>query len=108
MRRWARLVQDDFLCQVCGAEASDVHHLTYARIYQELPEDLISLCRRCHQAVTELAHTYGHERGRAEWIRLRAEVEAQSAPVRPAAEMKPRPVQRAKETGGGLVLRIRA
>jgi hypothetical protein len=37
-------------CQICGkfVESPDVHHLTYARIGCELPEDLQALCRDCH------------------------------------------------------------
>lgn len=38
-------------CAECGAtERLDVHHLTYARIGKEKPEDLIELCRACHKA----------------------------------------------------------
>lgn len=37
-------------CQVCNAnERLDVHHRTYARRGAELPQDLIVLCRKCHE-----------------------------------------------------------
>jgi len=40
-------------CQKCGARGRgvtlDVHHLTYERLGDELPADLIVLCRGCHQ-----------------------------------------------------------
>ena len=36
-------------CERCKNAPSDaVHHLTYARKYNELPEDLIDICRPCH------------------------------------------------------------
>jgi len=33
----------------CGAKGTDVHHLTYENLGQEELEDLILLCRSCHQ-----------------------------------------------------------
>jgi 5-methylcytosine-specific restriction endonuclease McrA len=33
----------------CGADGSDVHHLTYQNLGNEKLEDLILLCRECHQ-----------------------------------------------------------
>ncbi len=29
--------------------AEDVHHLTYARLYDEMLFDLIAVCRDCHE-----------------------------------------------------------
>ena len=43
-----RLEIDNGLCQVCGKEATDVHHLTYDRFGHEEMNDLVSLCRKCH------------------------------------------------------------
>ena len=40
-----RLEMDDHICQVCGREAADVHHLTYDRFRNEDMGDLVSLCR---------------------------------------------------------------
>lgn len=37
-------------CQVCNsAERPEVHHRTYVRRGAELPQDLIVLCRKCHE-----------------------------------------------------------
>lgn len=47
------LARDRYRCTRCKrARASHVHHLTYTRFKQELPEDLTSLCFRCHQLIT--------------------------------------------------------
>jgi 5-methylcytosine-specific restriction endonuclease McrA len=46
------LNRDGHKCKGCGvATATDVHHLTYAHIYDEFLFELISLCRRCHDRV---------------------------------------------------------
>jgi len=37
------------LCFKCGESAKDVHHKTYENIYTEKFEDLIPLCRDCHE-----------------------------------------------------------
>jgi len=44
--------RDGYACQDCGAtdKPLDVHHLTYERLGNELDEDLITLCRECHDA----------------------------------------------------------
>lgn len=37
-------------CERCGWQRRvDVHHLTYERLGQELPGDLIAVCEECHQ-----------------------------------------------------------
>lgn len=36
------------ICNDCGSKANDVHHLTYNNIFKERFEDLIPLCRNCH------------------------------------------------------------
>lgn len=46
---------DGNVCQVCGKEAEEVHHLTYMRTGSEEIEDLISLCKRCHAKAEEIA-----------------------------------------------------
>ena len=44
--------RDDYLCQGClEAKATEVHHLTYERLGNELACDLISLCHQCHQRI---------------------------------------------------------
>lgn len=41
-------------CELCGQhEAREAHHTTYERIGQERPEDMVALCRRCHQHITD-------------------------------------------------------
>lgn len=46
------LKRDGYLCQGClSVEASQVHHLTYERLGNELFIDLVSLCRTCHERV---------------------------------------------------------
>ena len=60
---WARkraetLARADGKCEACGAGVpegeAEVHHLTYARVGEELPEDLVALCPGCHRR----AHRY--------------------------------------------------
>jgi 5-methylcytosine-specific restriction endonuclease McrA len=39
-------------CEKCGRRpATEVHHLTYIRVFQEIPSDLIALCRQCHAEI---------------------------------------------------------
>lgn len=53
-RLWA-LERAHYQCEMCGARAVNVHHLTYARLGHEHPNDLVSLCRPCHQEEHGLA-----------------------------------------------------
>ena len=39
-----------FRCRRCGAPATEVHHETYKRIYNERLSDLTALCSKCHEA----------------------------------------------------------
>ena len=53
--KWAavsmmRRAIDDDTCQDCYWRADDVHHITYDRLGDEQPGDLVSLCRSCHAA----------------------------------------------------------
>lgn len=49
------LDRDNHKCQTClSVEDLEVHHKTYERLGDELPEDLITLCRECHHAITEV------------------------------------------------------
>lgn len=58
------------ICERCwGTKATQVHHVTYERVGNELPEDLLALCGPCHEflsavtdhdpvaAIPTLAHT---------------------------------------------------
>lgn len=51
LRRRAALEDAGFCCQRCGAddEVLQVHHLTYARLGNELPSDLKVVCEPCHE-----------------------------------------------------------
>jgi len=43
------MARDNHMCQYCGGEATEVHHLTYENIGNEPLEDLIAICRLCHK-----------------------------------------------------------
>jgi 5-methylcytosine-specific restriction endonuclease McrA len=39
-------------CEGCGQQpATDVHHLTYARLGNEMLFDLVAVCRACHETI---------------------------------------------------------
>jgi hypothetical protein len=49
-RRKAKLDEAGYRCQLCNkASKLSVHHRCYDRVFNELPEDLIALCKKCHQ-----------------------------------------------------------
>lgn len=50
-KRQIILKRDKNKCVCCDSPASDIHHITYDRIYKENFEDLISVCRSCHQKI---------------------------------------------------------
>lgn len=52
-KRMVVLARDRGRC-VCGAVASDVHHKTYDRIFNEQLEDLLAVCRPCHDEIHEI------------------------------------------------------
>lgn len=61
-------------CQHCGTKDNlQVHHLNYERLYHELPEDLVVLCKTCHaQAHTKRKYnrgleTYGQKKYGEDW-----------------------------------------
>lgn len=55
-KRKMALIRDNYLCQGCReSRATQVHHLTYQNLFDELLFQLISLCTRCHQRV------HGHQ-----------------------------------------------
>lgn len=50
VKRRRALDRDGHLCQGClESVATDVHHMTYDRLFDELLCDLVSLCQACHQ-----------------------------------------------------------
>jgi len=59
-RRKERLESDQGLCVFCKSPATTVQHVTYRRAGgNEVPEDLRSLCRLCHDAVTMIEYGLG-------------------------------------------------
>jgi CRISPR system Cascade subunit CasD len=61
-RRKDRLASDHHLCVFCKMPATTVQHITYRRAGgDETPDDLRSLCRLCHDAVTMIE--YGENMG---------------------------------------------
>ena len=47
------LKRDNYTCRECGISQVplEIHHITYARFGNEWTEDLVSVCRDCHQAI---------------------------------------------------------
>jgi len=43
------------VCERCGTKTNklDLHHKTYARLFNELPQDVMLLCRDCHNEIHE-------------------------------------------------------
>ena len=40
------------ICEKCRQRAAtEVHHLTYKRVFNEDPADLMALCRQCHAEI---------------------------------------------------------
>lgn len=54
--RSRKLIMAGNRCQVCGSTAKplDCHHNSYERLGDELLEDLVILCRSCHQRYHDL------------------------------------------------------
>ncbi len=48
-KRIPTLQSNGWKCVRCPNEANQVHHLTYAHVGDELPEELEPLCDECHQ-----------------------------------------------------------
>ena len=49
-KRQIILKRAGYKCRQCGDRATEIHHETYERIYNEHLSDLTALCRKCHQA----------------------------------------------------------
>lgn len=54
IKKATQFKKDHPLCQRCENKTQDVHHRTYQRIGHEKNDDLIALCRDCH----DLTHKY--------------------------------------------------
>jgi 5-methylcytosine-specific restriction endonuclease McrA len=50
-KRDAVLTRDRKTCLGCGAPATQVHHLTYEHVGNELLWELVSICNACHKRV---------------------------------------------------------
>lgn len=51
-KRWKVLRRANDICEGCGeARATQVHHLTYKRVGQEMLFDLVAICDECHQSI---------------------------------------------------------
>ncbi len=49
LQRTAALARASYRCSTCGSPVDlEVHHLTYERLGEELPQDLTVLCGKCH------------------------------------------------------------
>ena len=58
-------IRDDHTCQSCGSKTSlNCHHIMYDRLGAENLEDLITLCKSCHQYQHD---TYGYLRQTRFW-----------------------------------------
>lgn len=40
-------------CEMCGGAATEAHHTTYERLGHERPDDMVAVCRQCHQHITD-------------------------------------------------------
>ena len=51
-KRKKTLERDDYQCQRCGTGMNlVVHHITYDRLGKEDLDDLITLCKKCHEEI---------------------------------------------------------
>jgi hypothetical protein len=52
-KKKSREIRDrDKICRVCEKNSvDDVHHLSYDRLYDEREEDLVGVCRKCHNKI---------------------------------------------------------
>ncbi len=50
-RRAEILNRANGLCEICSQPATQVHHLHYHNIGDEQPDDLMALCRECHELI---------------------------------------------------------
>lgn len=50
--------RDKNKCRCCDEKARDVHHITYKRLGNEWSQDLISVCRSCHEKIHSKDYVY--------------------------------------------------
>ena len=54
-------IDDVILCEVCGHKAVDIHHIDGRGKGKDVIENLMALCRKCHNAAHGLEKTYLHK-----------------------------------------------
>ena len=60
VKRMKRLKMDGMACVLCdSSDQLQVHHVTYDRLGFERLSDLRTLCRDCHEAISEAENTIG-------------------------------------------------
>ena len=58
-KRYRVLSRDGYKCQAClERKATQVHHLTYDRIFNEPLFDLVSVCKDCHAEIHDKEGTW--------------------------------------------------
>jgi len=51
-KRRCAMERANYICQRCHkAPATEVHHLTYVRVFNELASDLLPVCSACHGTI---------------------------------------------------------
>src|SRR5262245_61016471 len=51
-KRNEAMARANWVCQRCRKQwATEVHHLSYQRLFNEPPADLLPVCRACHRAI---------------------------------------------------------
>jgi 5-methylcytosine-specific restriction endonuclease McrA len=51
-KRLAVLERANYVCERCHkARATEVHHVTYIRVFNELATDLLAVCSKCHRLI---------------------------------------------------------
>ena len=51
-RRKELMEQADWTCSKCGAKATQLHHISYANIGDEmLDDDVVAVCNDCHKEI---------------------------------------------------------
>ena len=61
MKYWGVGEQDIILCEVCGKQATDIHHIQYkSQGGADDFDNLIGLCRECHDCAHFKKEPYMH------------------------------------------------
>lgn len=75
--RLAALAREKARCQICGEESlsNDAHHVWYPQnIYETREQDLVILCRACHDFIHEMVpecKTGNEEYGHTQWRKFK-------------------------------------